>query len=194
MPPRTIKTDLPFTAFSIEADRDYLLARHLNTLGAGFHSRAGFSCQQACEKYLKAITVQVSSEYLQTHKLVLLAEACGGIDPFFTQAETRQALQTFDYFEQVGRYGAAANYDPLAIKNEEMQTAGVMFWKAEYIQMLDAFVHKTRSLLDFEKVQFSDSLAAILAHNKKDILAGTWAGRPPAYVVLTKDNKFFKRI
>jgi hypothetical protein len=58
MPIKIVPTDLPFTAFSMEADRDYLLARMISFLGGGFHSRAGFLGQQACEKYMKALTVQ----------------------------------------------------------------------------------------------------------------------------------------
>jgi HEPN domain-containing protein len=191
--PRVIKTDFPFVVFSIEADRDYLLARHLSFTGAGFHSRAGFLGQQACEKYMKALTVQSQGEYLQTHQLLPLADACAKIDPYFADEKTRNTLRNFDYFEQVGRYGAAANFDPLAVQNDEITTAGVMIWKQEYLQDLDAFVFKTRSSFDYKKVNYSDSLAAVLAHNKKDILAGNWSGKPPLYVILTKDNHYFTR-
>src|SRR5579862_6210480 len=190
---KTIKTDFPFPVFAMEADRDYILARHTSFLGVGFHSRAGLFCQQACEKYMKAVTVQARGEYLQTHQLLPLAEACSTIDAFFSEEATQSILRDFDYFEQVGRYGAAANFDPLAVQKEETQTAGVMIWKEEFIYNLDAFVFKTRGLLDYAKTTFSDSIAKILAHDKTDTLAGTWKGRPPIYVVLTKNNRYFRR-
>ena len=120
MAPPIIKTALPFPVFSLEADRDYLLARHINILGAGFHSRAGYMAQQACEKYMKAVTVQASGDYLQTHQLILLAEHCAKIDPYFAAASTIKALKVFDEFEQVGRYGAAANFDPKAQKDSDV--------------------------------------------------------------------------
>jgi HEPN domain-containing protein len=57
MAPKLVKTEMPFWSFSKEADTDYLLARMINFLGAGFHSRAGFFAQQACEKYMKALMI-----------------------------------------------------------------------------------------------------------------------------------------
>ena len=68
-----------------------------------------------------------------------------------------------------------------------------MEWSANYIQELDGFVYKTRGLLDYKKVNFSDSIKAILEHNRRDILVAEWRGRPPLRVVLTKDNKYFTR-
>ena len=58
MAPKLIKTDFPFTFISMEADLDYLLARMIHFLGAGFHARAGYFAHQACEKYLKALSVE----------------------------------------------------------------------------------------------------------------------------------------
>src|ERR1700687_6065558 len=101
--PAVIEADFPFVVFSLEADRDYLLARHLSFTGHGFHSRAGFLGQQACEKYMKAVLVQERGKYLLTHQLFPLAEACAELDPFFAEEETKNTLRAFDSFEQVGR-------------------------------------------------------------------------------------------
>jgi hypothetical protein len=190
--PKIIKTDHSFTVFSIEADRDYLLARQINFFGGGFHSRAGFMGQQACEKYMKAVSVQATGKYLQTHILLKLAEFCAALDPYFAEPGTQKTLQTFDYFEQVGRYGAAANFDPLAVQQAEIETAGVMLWKEHYLQLLDAFVFRTRSMLDYQKANFSDSLRAVLKRDRTDILASTWQGKMPLRVVLTKNNRYFR--
>lgn len=188
--PAVIKTDFPFSVFSLEADTDYLLARHISFVGAGFTSRAGFFGQQACEKYMKALSVQERRAYLQTHKLLLLSDFCVDIDPFFARADTKETLRVFDLFDQLGRYGAAAKYDPLAPKDSTLSVAGVRVWHEEYRDRLDAFVFYVRGKLKFEG-NFSDSLKAILERNRKDILMGTWTGRPPLRVILTKNNRAF---
>ena len=64
-----IKTDKPHPVFSLEADRDYIIARLVNFTGAAFSSRAGYYSQQAIEKYLKAFLVQESGEYPKEHDL-----------------------------------------------------------------------------------------------------------------------------
>ncbi|MEJ2374082.1 MAG: HEPN domain-containing protein, partial [Pseudolabrys sp.] len=197
-----VKTDMPFAVFSHEADIDYLLARMVNFLGAGFHARAGFFAQQACEKYMKALIVQHSGQYPETHNLIELAGQCETVDAYFAQEDTNRILQQFDMFDQVGRYGGAANFDPLAkgktVGGSKVQAlgarvVGVAIWKESYIGDLDAFVFKDRSLLDFKKIGFDDSLKSILERNRRNILMGTWNGKPPLRVVLTKKNNYFRK-
>lgn len=192
MASKVIKTDLPFTVFAKEADTDYLLARHTSSLGSGFHARAGFFAQQACEKYLKSLMVQNSGAYAPVHKLAELAKHCEQYDAYFGQVETNRLLKQFDAFDQVGRYGGAANFDPLASSGPAFETAGVMVWSDTHLDDLDGFVYKTRSLLDFAKAGFDDSLASILRNNRKSLLVDTWRGRPPLRVVLTKNNRYFR--
>jgi HEPN domain-containing protein len=192
MSPKTIPTDLPFHVFSLEADRDYLLARMISFAGGGFHSRAGFLGQQACEKYMKAFLVQESKSSVQTHKLLKLAEHCSRFNSYFVQDEARNALRNFDRFEQVGRYGAHANFDPLARQRQEVEIAGVMVWSEDYLRDLDAFVFRARGLLDYASVAFDDSLKSILQGNTRSILVGTWTGTPPLFDVLTRKNCHFR--
>jgi HEPN domain-containing protein len=185
-------TDFPFAVFSHEADQDYLLARMINFLGGGFHSRAGFFAQQACEKYMKAVMVQETRAYIVTHKLLEIAAACATFNSYFAEADTIRILEKFDYFDQVGRYGAAANYDPLAQDKIEIKTAGVMVWSDAHLGELDAFVFKARGLLDFTKSSFTDSLKAILGKDRRNVLLGTWKAKQPLRVVLTKENRYFR--
>ena len=187
-----VKTDKPFTVFSVEADKDYLLARLIAASGAAFQSRAGYFAHQACEKYLKAFTVQAAGEYLQTHQLRLLSEACGKFDPYFLEATTLTALGVFDDYEQVGRYGAAANFDPKAQTTEGVQTAGVSVWSSDYVFKLDWFVHNSRAKLDHKTVGYDDGLLSILRGNDKSYLAGTWKGQPALRDVLTRANAYFR--
>jgi HEPN domain-containing protein len=120
------KTDKPFTVRSNEADKDYLLARFISLIGGGFASRAGFFAQQACEKYMKAVTIQAKGQYDETHQLAEIAKMCADIDPYFGDREIIKIRTLFDVFDQLGRYGAAAKFDPLAPKNPEFETAGVI--------------------------------------------------------------------
>lgn len=202
MATKTVQTDMPFYVFSLEADRDYLLARMINFTGAGFHSRAGFFAQQACEKYMKAISVQHTKGYLETHNLKELAVPCAAHDPYFSSAETIRILEQFDVFDQIGRYGGAANFDPLSkgktvggmslTVSQGVQVAGLFIWSGKHLDELDAFVFKARSLLDFTKVLFDDCIKSILNRNRQNILVSTWQGKMPIRVVLTKNNRYFK--
>jgi HEPN domain-containing protein len=197
-----VKTDMPFAVFSMEADTDYLLARMIHFLGAGFHARAGFFAQQACEKYLKALSVQRTGTYAETHNLKDLAALCEPYDPYFSTKETRIVLEQFDLFDQIGRYGGAANFDPFR-KGKTVggtslkiasgaQMAGAFIWPEKYLHDLDGFVYKARSLLDFAKINFDDGLKSILGRNRHSFLMSTWKGKMPLRVVLTKANRYFK--
>jgi len=134
----TKRTNLPFSVFSDEADSDYILARMIHFLGGGFHSRAGFFAQQACEKYMKALLVQETKSYIPTHKFLDLAAACAALDMYYAETSTLQILGNFDYFDQVGRYGAASTYDPLSIDTQEIKAVGVSIWRGSYIMILTA--------------------------------------------------------
>jgi HEPN domain-containing protein len=162
MASKIVQTDMPFAVFSMEADKDYLLARMINFLGAEFNGRAGFFAQQACEKYMKALTVQRDNEYAETHNLKELATFCEPYDPYFSSTDVKRILEQFDLFDQIGRYGGAAKFDPLA-KGQSVgglslkvspgvQVAGALVWKGSYLQDLDAFVFKARSFLDFKAI------------------------------------------
>jgi hypothetical protein len=164
----------------------------INFVGGGFQTRAGYFAHGACEKYLKAVSVQAGQTYLQTHRLADLVKGVAGVDPYFSLPSTLETLRLFDAFEQVGRYGGASNYDPLARSSGPVITTGVSVWGGHCLAALDAFVGKTRGLLDFKKANYVDAFAAILAGDKSHMTA-TWTGRPPLRVVLTKQNQAFPR-
>jgi len=185
--------DRPFTFFSREADIDYILARHICFLGPIFKGRAGYSGQMACEKYMKAILVQETKTYLETHKLLELAKECSNFYPFFSELQTLNNLGIFDPFEQVGRYGGAANFDPHAKKTEAFETAGVMFWPPEALESLDYFVFTCRKLLDFSKINQPDWFVSLLNNRPENIIRKTWGANPNALVTLVRSNRYFKR-
>jgi HEPN domain-containing protein len=200
--PKTIKTDFPFPVFSKEADQDYLLARLISFLGGGFHSRAGFFGQQACEKYLKALSVQMNGTYLETHKLLDLASVCESYGAYFSDKETRRILEQFDIFDQIGRYGGVAKFDPLSKGGSAggfsmqvaagVEVAGAWLWTPKHLQDLDSFAFQARSYLDFEKAKFGDGIKAILENNNNSSLLGQWTFPVPLQQVLSVNNAYFK--
>lgn len=187
------KADMPFWAFSREADVDYLLARSLHFTGIAFQGRAGFFAHGACEKYMKAITVQGGEGYIETHKLLELAKECEKYADHFAEPETVSLLNDLDAFDQVGRYGMAANFDPHAQTNDQFQTAGVMVWRSAYLRGLDKFVYQTRALFDFKNGEGHDLLKSILSNNRQSMMVKEWKGRRPLIVVLTKENQYYKK-
>lgn len=188
---KTLATDKPFFVFSLEADRDYLLARLINFSGSGFSPRAGYFGQQAIEKYLKSLMVQEDKVYLKTHDLIELANYCSKYDQNINSPDFIKKITIFDNFREVGRYGGESTYDPLAKKEENFTTAGVCIWFDEYIKILDEIVNILRKKLDFNKIGFSDSLNAIMKNDSKDFLLNEWKLPIGLKEILTSDNNYF---
>jgi HEPN domain-containing protein len=196
-----VRTDHSFGLFTKEADTDYLLARMINSLGAGFYGRTGFFAQQACEKYMKALTVERNGTYRETHNLKRLAADCVQYDPYFADPNTLAILERFDMFDQLGRYGAAANFDPLSEGKSvggvaltigpDAQVAGAFKWEVRWLDDLDAFVFKVRGLLDFSKAGYDDCLKSIIEGNQRSAMMANWQGRVPLRLVLSQGNRFF---
>jgi len=191
---KSIATDKPFSVFSLEADRDYLLARLINFSGCGFTSRAGYFGQQALEKYFKALMVQEEKAYLRTHDLIELANYCSKYDSHFGSTDFIKKVEIFDDFREVGRYGGETTHDPHAKKEEDFTTAGVYVWIDTNIKILDEVVNILRRKLDFKAICFSDSLDAIAKNNNKDFLASTWKLHISLKDILVSNNDYFKSL
>lgn len=189
---KTITTDKPFSVFSLEADRDYLLARLINFSGHGFASRAGYFGQQAIEKYFKALMVQEEKIYLKTHDLIELSKYCSKFDSVFSNDKFLGKVRIFDVFSEVGRYGGESMRDPYSKQEKDFTTAGVYAWQNIYIKTLDEIVNLLRKRLDFKKINFSDSLTAIANCNNKDFLARTWKLPINLRDILISDNNYYK--
>lgn len=196
------QTDMPFTVMSYEADMDYILARMIHFTGTGFYRRAGFLAQMACEKYLKALTIQNEKCFANnSHALPALGQYCEKYDPYFAEPETKRVLQQFDAFTEVGRYGGAAKFDPLAkgasVGGWSVQfgsgviAAGVSIWTPQCLQDLDAFVFKIRSMLDFKTLGQKDGLRAVLNNDVSYILVSEWQFPIPIHDVLTHFNSWY---
>lgn len=189
---KTITTDKPFSVFSLEADRDYLLARLINFSGHGFASRAGYFGQQAIEKYFKALMVQEDKIYLKTHDLIELANYCSKFDSIFTGDGFLRQVKIFDDFREVGRYGGESTHDPHSKQEKDFTTAGAYVWQDTNIKILDKIVFTLRKKLDYKAVGLSDSFDGIAKGNYKDSLAGTWELPINLRDILTSANDYYK--
>lgn len=158
---KIVKTDLPHFAFTSEADRDYLAARLLNFCGKPMWKAAAYHTQQCLEKYLKAFLVQKQNYYLETHNLKILVKQCGKRGMKLGN-DTERLLEIFDNFEQVARYGAFANYDPLALRGSGFKVKGNFIWTDSNIKDMDKLVHLIRSNIDFSSNPPEDGLKALL--------------------------------
>ncbi|OGS36933.1 MAG: hypothetical protein A2506_07995, partial [Elusimicrobia bacterium RIFOXYD12_FULL_66_9] len=69
-------------------DEDLTAARDLMACGSGSHRVLCFCCQQAAEKYLKALLVKVGLPVPKTHDLVAIMMALG---PFIPDVEQLSA-------------------------------------------------------------------------------------------------------
>lgn len=189
---KKVVTDKPFTVFSIEADRDYLLTRLINFSGHGFASRAGYFGQQAIEKYFKALTVQEENAYLKTHDLIKLAKYSNKLDLTFSRVDFLGKIKIFDDFREVGRYGGESMYDPHSKQEKDFTTAGVYAWQDINIKILDEIVDIIRKKLVFKAVGFNDSLNAIANGDNKDFLASTWKLPINLRDILVSNNDYYK--
>ena len=64
-----------------KADRDFDAAVHLLGQGGRFREIIAFHCQQASEKYLKALLVRRQVEFPKTHDIKRLLTSVATIDP-----------------------------------------------------------------------------------------------------------------
>src|SRR5688572_8847759 len=90
---KMVITDMPFSVMSSEADIDYLLARMIAFSGGHFQGRAGYFGQMACEKYLKALSIQEKGTHLEIHRLVDLAADCQKTYGFLGKKEVAEGLR-----------------------------------------------------------------------------------------------------
>lgn len=187
-----IKTDKPHSVFSLEADRDYIIARLVNFTGSAFSPRAAYYAQQALEKYMKAFLVLQNGQYLKTHNLLELVEVCSKSDKDFSEKKFIEKIGIFNDFIEVGRYGGESSYDPHSKITKEFRTAGVMIWSDSNVEILDELVSVIRGKLDFARAGFSDSLKAVLEENRENYLVGTWNFPIKLKDILISGNKFFK--
>lgn len=190
---RIIKTEFSALDFVDLADRDYIGARLLTFAGKPLWRLAAYHSHQAIEKYLKSLLVQAEGGYLETHKLIELAERASKYFSILKKQEYVKTLKLFDEPEQVTRYGPFANFDPLSkVEPGKFQTKDVFVWSDVFIKDLDKAVFIIRGQVDFISQENRDGLRAILEGNVKNkILAGWKLPRINMVDILISHNDFF---
>jgi len=136
--------------------------------------------------------VQEEKAYLKTHDLIELANYCSKYDSIFNNADFIKKITIFDDFREVGRYGGEATHDLHAKKEKDFTTAGVYSWVDTNIKILDEIVNILRKKLDFQAINFSNSLDAIAKNNNKDFLASTWRLPINLKEILVSNNDYYK--
>lgn len=189
--PKRVTTNLPWQAFGMEADRDYLLARWIHSSGGTFHSRAGFFAQQACEKYMKAEMVKSTGAFLKTHRLHKLADECATRDPMFNHKKLREAITVFDDFAELGRYGGFAGKNHANVEVDPgVEVVGAYMWRSSDIRLLDEFAFNIRRKFEYAADRFPDQFAAII-EGRDCMLSDQWRGQPSLKDVLLTQNPLF---
>lgn len=80
MRPREIVIKELVQSWLAKADEDFRVAEHLAAQEGGYENAIGFHCQQAAEKFLKALLVRHQVEFPRTHDLRQLLGLVGTID------------------------------------------------------------------------------------------------------------------
>ena len=79
-PPEAARRDIALQWLQ-KADGDFEVAEHLLADGGRFREAVAFHCQQAVEKYVKAILVKHGIEFAKTHDIRKLLELCAAVRP-----------------------------------------------------------------------------------------------------------------
>lgn len=166
--------------FAIEANRCYFTSRYVYLGSRELRNGSGFFAHGAVEQYLKAVICKANPTKLKgvfnlRHNLGKLRELALEVtgDQEFGSEMFHRVVEYFDPFDQVGRYGANANFDPLAVKNENFQSAGVSVWQPDYMPHLDYAVSVCRKHITVDPISM-DLVSQVMARNKKSALWQKW--------------------
>ncbi len=166
--------------FAIEASRCYFTARYVYLGGMSLLNGSGFFAQGAIEQYLKAVIINVDNSkveevYRLGHNLKKLRQLAFEItaDDEFNSEKFKTTVEYFDPFDQVGRYGSNANYDPLSHSNETLTSTGVIAWQPDYMPHLDYAIMICRQHVSIDPSSM-DLVAQIKARNTKSMAWRNW--------------------
>jgi len=166
--------------FAIEASRCYFTTRYVYLGGMTLMNGSGFFAQGAIEQYLKAVILTVDGSkvkevYKLRHNLKKLRELAFELtnDGEFDSEMFKTAVEYFDPFDQVGRYGSNANYDPLAQTSDTLISTGVSAWQPDYIPHLDYAIMVCRKHVSIDPSSM-DLIAQVKARNTKSMAWRNW--------------------
>lgn len=167
-------------SFAIEACRCYFTSRYVYLGGMSLMNGSGFFAHGAIEQYLKAVILtangtKVKEVYNLRHNLKKLRELAFELtnDTELDSEMFKTAMEYFDPFDQVGRYGSNANYDPLAQSSDMLTSTGVSVWQPDYMPHLDYVIMVCRKHISIDP-NTMDLIAQIKARNTKSMAWVNW--------------------
>ncbi len=94
-PPDEVRHELVMQ-WRTKADADFRLAEHLHGEQAPFAEAIAFHCQQAAEKYLKALLTAHQRQFPKTHDIAQLLDLLAAVDaPLTAQLRPAEALTPY---------------------------------------------------------------------------------------------------
>lgn len=187
--------------FAIEAATSYFAARYLYFGGISLMNRAGFLAHSAIEQYLKAIICKYDPTQAQNiskklhHLNRLLVEVHRLTkDNIFNSIIIKETIEHFDVFDQVGRYGANAKFDPLSKSEGEILTKGVSIMNHDDIKQLDYIISICRKFVTIKTIHL-DIVAQIKAKNSKSSIWLNWnLSEITPDDILKYDNNYYEAL
>jgi HEPN domain-containing protein len=98
-----------------KAESDLAAARWLTDSDQALPDQAGFFCQQAAEKYLKAFLIACDQVPPRTHDIDVLVELCAAVDPAFDQLQSQ--VEGLTEFAVIFRYPDAWSDEEAAFQS-----------------------------------------------------------------------------
>ena len=139
---------------------------------------------------MKALMVAHEGSYLPHHSLTKLAKECEPFGDYFSLDSTKEGLEVFEHYEQIGRYGGAAKKDKIRVDTPEIQIRGAHQWTGNHIHVLDELVKNIRGLIPVEP-RYVDAIKGIIAGKDGLLLSESWRGTESIRDVLLRDNFSF---
>jgi len=90
----------------LKAERDFGLARHASEQGLEYPDLICYHCQQAAEKFLKALVIHRGIQLRKTHDLEVLLD-------LLAPAESSIGIEFYEHARKINDYGVMIRYpDP----------------------------------------------------------------------------------
>jgi HEPN domain-containing protein len=180
-----------------DADEAYLSARLLNL--AGLHTKSAYMAHLAVELYLKLLIAETRKLTLKDlremgHDLKDLLKQCRDSLNDKEIESLRPLIEEFDDYDQVGRYGPNATFDPNKKKGQGFMTRGGIV-QDNYLHKLDRIVAVLRSKVSAATSNQGDrTIENIKSRNAKHAINQDWKLETPASAVLSTDNDQYQQL
>jgi len=180
-----------------DADEAYISARLL--MLAGLRTKSAFMAHLAIELYLKLLIAETRPLALRElknmrHDLKGLLKEYVTLSADTDVGSLSGEIEEFDEYDQVGRYGPNATFDPQKKQNEDFMVRGG-FVQDNYLQKLDRIVAELRGKVSSATSgQGARIIENIKSRNAKHAINHDWKLETPPSVILQTDNTEYDRL